>query len=231
MAACSQTLLSDLGGRAVEFDKAIAVIEGYAKSYIHYILGFFGELGTQAGEIADDDKAAPELSLNDGSLLIFGLFNALVGAALQGLFVEKLQFNDITFPQAVIVQVCYWLLLAIILHGLLNLGRGGSHFSGAITVVLQVAPVAYVVGAYAAFVAYFVALAATSGVWAPWWAAFASGAVDATLLAIFLPRAVKVVAGPSQFRRRVSAYGVVILVAFIHATVLYYNLLALEGRI
>jgi hypothetical protein len=204
----------------MDFKDTIEVIEDYAKSYIHYILGFFGDLGDDAADIARGARAAPELTLNDGSLLIFGLFNALIGSALQGLFMEKLKFSDINFPQAVIVEVCYWLFLAILLHIALNVFHRTSHFSSALTAILRVVPVAFVIGAYGAFVAYFITLAAAPGVFAPWVAALAFASVEVVLLGFFLSRAIAWIKGPSLRRKVFACVSVIGLVAAIQFLVL-----------
>lgn len=195
-------------------------VQDYARSYIHYMLAFFGALGPQAGAMAKGKgrgKAgarAPDLTLDDGSLLIFGLFNALIGGALQGLFIQRLAFKDINFPQIVIVQVCFWLLLTIILDFLLSVRERKAAFSETLTAILRVVPVAYVIGAYAAFVTYFLALLKYDlHCQASWFANLAFGVVQVGLLAMFLPRAALDVEGPARWRGHVGAWVVILIVA------------------
>ncbi len=242
----------------MDVEKVVKFIEDYAKSYIHYILSFFGSLSEPAkaararkptrAQIAAAEKAKAEAakaaaaaavaaekakaavavlgeqakvaSLDDGSLLIFGFFSALVGAALQGLFMEKLAFKDINFPQSVIVEVCYWLFLTLVFDFCLVVGSKRRGFSDALTVVLKVAPVAYVIGSYAAFVVYFATLALSTPDRAMWWASAAFAGVQVVLLIILLGRVTGAVHGHGGWRKGIASSVIVTIVAVVHLIVL-----------
>lgn len=205
----------------MEVEGAIKVIENYAKSYIHYMLAFFGALGPQAQALVKGKAKPAHLTLDDGSLLIFGLFNALIGGALQGLFIQRLAFKDIAFPQIVIVQVCFWLLLSIVMDFLLSVRQRKAPFSEALTAILRVVPVAYVIGAYASFVSYFLALLKyDQPCQASWYANAAFGLVQTLLLIMFLPRAALDVTGPARWRGYVSAWAVILLMGLTQGLVI-----------
>ena len=203
-------------------------IEDYAKSYVQYMLSFVGSVdpqpATPAGSKTPKSKAAALPPVDDGNLFTFGFLNAVIGATLQwlfmhdlafGLFAGNAAFGDVAFAQVVIVELCYWLLLSIILHTAINFRDGKAHFSQSLTVILKVVPIAYVLSSYGAYVGYFIALGLASGAHAPWFGAVAYVLAHWLLLTRFLPRAAaRITEAPPRQQRRAAwcVIGVVIAV-------------------
>jgi hypothetical protein len=192
----------------MDLEASLKFVEAYAKAYLHYILAFFKQLAHEAEE--------PPPSLDDGTLLIFSLMNAVVGAALQGLFVQNTPFDKINFPQSVIIEVCYWLSLCIVLHAVLSSREAPAHFSDAITSILSVAPVAFVIGSYSAFVTYYMALMLPDGAWAPPVAALINALVQIYLLLRYLRPAVFEIRGSTPMRKWIGFSAVILVVAVVH---------------
>ena len=189
-------------------EDSLKFVETYAKDYLHYILAFFKQLRHEAED--------PPPTLDDGRLLIFSLMNAVIGAALQGLFVQHTNLDKIAFPQIVIIEVCYWLALCIVTHALLNSRRAPAHFADAITAILGVAPAAFVIGAYSAFVVYYLALLAPDPRWAAPLAAIVNAGFQLGLMARYLRPAVFEIRGSTAGRKWVAFLTVMLIVGVVH---------------
>jgi len=203
----------------VDFEQVIKALEAYARAYVHYVLSFFGGM-REVGANPDTGVIRPEPKLSDGSLIIFSFFSAAIGITLEGLFNSTSQFADATFPEKLIILVAYWLFLATFMHFVINLGKHDGSFSQVLSTVLQIVPVAYVVGTYIAFVAYCLVLSWAPGEEASRWAAAALVIAQLILLTLHLPRATRGVDGPGPGARLSATWGLIVLVGVIQ-TVLF----------
>lgn len=198
---------------AMNLDQSLKFIEGYAKAYLNYLLMFFGQL-------KHDPQDSPPPSLTDGKLLIFSTMNAAMGAALQGLFISNVAFPDISFPTIVIIQVCYWIALSVTLYLVLRSSGEDELFSPSVVAIMSVLPVAYVIGAYFGFAAYYVAYALLPKNTDPSvysiCAARTKMIVEVVLTIRYLYPAIREVEGPSLLIKRLGTGIVLMLILFIN---------------
>jgi len=143
----------------MDFEGALTFFETKARAYVLHILGFLGSTGQPDAAAPADaaaGDAAPESAAPgtiDQEALAFGLISLAIGVTLQGIYISHQHPDKIPFVERFITEGCFWLLLSVVAHLALNLGKHVAAYSVTMVATIAVLPTAFMLGAYATFVA------------------------------------------------------------------------------
>jgi hypothetical protein len=133
----------------MDFEGALTFFETKARDYVLHVLGFL----TSTAPKAADPAASPDDGPLNQDALAFGLISLAIGVTLQGVFIDHQKLEGIPFVARFITEGCFWLFLSVLAHLVLNVGRHVAPYSLTMVAAITVLPTAFMVGAYATFVA------------------------------------------------------------------------------
>ena len=128
-------------------EETIKLIEGRTRDYVLHFTGVFGP------NVKADRTTGPL----DGPTLVFALFSLAIGVSLQDTVIRQEKVHDIDFLTRFVAQICFWILISVVVHLALRCLRRSVTYETSLVITLTALPVAFVIGAYAAFVAHGVA--------------------------------------------------------------------------
>lgn len=171
----------------MELDGALTTIETYAVDYIRYVLSITSRRAFE--------RRAQDI---DPKLVTFSVLSLVIGYYLYQTYVLHGQIVEQDVLSSVVAEFSVWLSMSVLAFVGLSIGRHGhTRFTGALTAVLRVLPVAYVLGNYAGFVVIGVApVLAPFGHEArcsPWQAFAWALAVRFAILTLYLPLSLRLI--------------------------------------
>jgi hypothetical protein len=188
----------------MDLDGAIKTFETYAVDFVRYILSVFGRQAFR--------RRAPEL---EKKLFTFALISAALGAFLNLKYVSGVAVGEGDLVTPIVTEFSIWIALSLLVWIGMGLGRRGSTpYTPALTAVLRVVPVTFVLGAYAGFLLANVAQLWTSRGCAPWQAYAGIVATRFVLIAAFMPLSIALV-GERLSRGRARTVGWAVAVAML----------------
>jgi hypothetical protein len=168
----------------MDFDGAIKTFETYAVDFVRYILSLFSRQAFR--------RRAPDL---EKKLFTFALISALLGAFLNMKYVSGLTVGENDLVTPVVTEFSIWIAFSVLVWIGVGLGRpGATPYTPALTAVLRVLPVTYVIGAYVGFLLTNLAQLWTSPGCAPWQAYAGILVVRFVLLVAYMPLSICLVA-------------------------------------
>jgi len=130
----------------VNLGATLEFVDSYLRRYISYVLSFFD--GTSR---KDEMERITDI---EGRLVGYAIISAVLGIILQETFIEGTVASNIDFVRRLTIQFCFWVLMAVLIQLLVH-GFQRARFSDSLSVALQVFPPAFLVGAFASFVALY----------------------------------------------------------------------------
>jgi len=167
----------------MDFDGALKTFETYAVDFVRYILSVCGRGAFK--------RRAPDL---ENKLFTFALISAVLGAFLNMKYVSGLSVGEGDLVTPVVTEFSIWIALSVLVWFGMGLGRRGpTLYTPALSAVLRVLPVAFVLSAYGGFVLTNLAQLWTVPACAPWQAYAGTVAVRFVLIALFMPLSIALV--------------------------------------
>lgn len=212
----------------MDYPALLKFVEGQARGYVLHLVSVLGPRAVRheargAAAVAPESEG-PTAAL-DPSVFVFGLISLTIGVTLQDIFVSGEAFAKIDFGGRFASQVCFWLLISLVLDFLLNVGRRRVEYARSMSVTLTVLPTVFVVGAYAAFVARGIGTFfpdPTDPNWPQGLAAVMDALVQVVVLARCLPLVLRHEVGEIGWVRRAAvSVAIVAVVAGVDGTTLY----------
>lgn len=102
-----------------------------------------------------EDRKADDPDQPYGQLATSALFCLVIGVTLQVSYISGLKINEISWLDRALGQIVFWLSIGLFAHMLVRL-VGGRRDGSALQAVFAVMPVAFLCGAYAASIGYFI---------------------------------------------------------------------------
>ena len=195
----------------MNLEQAVGLAKNYAEKYTRSFVDFFGD-----GKLALAEGESPYQHIVAGAVIYL-----VLGVTLQDSFIVGLPIAEISWLDRALVQLVFWITIALILHLLIRLFTKAR--AGAVLAAFRVLPIAYLAGAYASALGIF--------------AAFGLGLLNVTiplphvfhiivqlaLIALYLPRELRTYAA----QRRVASR---CLTALIFVVVLLVDLVVVFQR-
>jgi hypothetical protein len=178
---------------------AVEFLDEYFRDYVVYILRLFSK--------TNREDPPPSVADPQSKLMTYGLVSVVLGVLFQQLFIGGVnKTGEIDFLQAVTIELCFWLFVALLTQALLDLLGVREDFEKSLSAVLRVFPPAFLVGAYSAFGIYLFASPFRSHELDPSkYAAVTDAIVQCGLLAIFFPASLTMVVKTRIWRARLTA--------------------------
>jgi uncharacterized membrane protein len=220
----------------LDIDDALKFAEDRTRDYYYHLVSVLGPRAARreargeapeapAGDAAPHGRAVkvgpPRI---EGASFVYGLISLAIGVTLQDLYVGGKNTAQIDFASRFASQICFWVLISLVLYIVVNVGRRTADYTTAMLVTLTVLPTAFVVGAYAAFVAHGLALFfndPTDKSWPQGLAAVVDMVAQLALLIRCLPLALLHADIHHRARRAVTSIVVVTFVACIDIPTVY----------
>lgn len=128
----------------MDIQGALGLAKDHAERHSKAFAAFFGRRGP-AGE-----EAAPTFDHVTSGAIIY----LIIGVTLQDSFISGMKIEDISWLDRALGQLVFWVSIALIVQALVRL-LGSGPGSGGITATFRVMPIAFLCGAYAASVGFF----------------------------------------------------------------------------
>ena len=130
----------------MNIENALGLAKDYAEKYTRSFVDFF-----RGGEIPLGEGETPYQHIVSGALIYL-----VIGVTLQDSFISGIRIDNISWLDRALVQIVFWITIALVLQLLLRIFAGVG--TGAALVTLRVMPIAFLAGAYAAALGAFTAL-------------------------------------------------------------------------
>jgi len=132
-------------GESIHLDlfNALTFTKGYLNHEARAFIGFFGA-----------DRAIGKADLDYSQIATSALLYLVIGVTLQDSYISGLKINQISWLDRALGQIVFWVSTALFVHLFVKLI--GAKKGGAMLAALAVMPMAFLCGAYAASIGYFI---------------------------------------------------------------------------
>lgn len=209
----------------MDVDKIIEDVERYIADFILYLVTFFRR---------PKNPDPPSPTAPENNVIVFSILSALLGSYVTRRYGQETILDGSQLFNTVISELLKWIAYGVVLYAVMSWRKSKIHMIEAVTAILKIFPVAYVVGAFTSYVAFsFVELLGPAALFKDVAATWTATLVELGFITLYiqkgfapLPAAGEVEGGEAAIRamRRQRRAGALAVLAIVYLVVLVKNL-------